>query len=776
MPSWNHWQNEKGISIGNHYPRDASTGTDPEQQQSSRLTHTGSARLRTNSQELKSNVVIDTFGDSSLWTIAIRYRLDAFPTKFQNVFRFNPAGTGLEGRIVLSSPDGSTISARVYIYHPSGSPLNTFIWDLTGVYYNSRTASRQEWMHFVMTYDRDQADADQPTFFTYGIETTPTSTTIGGAVDMTNIDRALRLGRDGTFGNLECVYDLAVWEDVNLTVDEIKAIYNHGQAGFDLQTDHDGYVSSGKLVNWFRCAIDGTTSLAFVDTLDTSIDLLDAGNVDENTCGSPNYPTGSWIDFNGTDERFEANNGGAGRTLNIADEWTIAAWVRPDGGVGIDYFFDIDLETDSGTNRIRIGYDSTGAGQGYTAEYDDGSTTRKAEATSVEDVWRHVVLTKAGSGGGATLYVDAVADLPTGSGLTMTDTARSIAIGGEVGGGTNFNGAVRSVAIWDEEFSADDVAVIFNQGCSDLDLRRSFKGYRHACALLNWWWLGQPAQSTEEGDDQIVDKGHGTSIDLSEDATGLDRSNHFNDSDVVNNSRACAGTFLRLDGTSEALTSDGNIDLGIANEWVLNFALRTDSVTSMSVAPIIEFKDTADDTNRIRIRLRGDLAGDPLDIANWNSSGAVIKLLRWDNVFTDEQWRHFLLTWNGTSLILWIDGDITSPSTTVTNDTGTMTSTDRQVNIGSITSGWGGDITHLSIIGTINAFTTASNRQTIWSTPKLDMLKNNRAYFLASTMRHWWNFMSDPDLIGKNYNIGEEDLTINTGSITSAANGGSEGY
>jgi hypothetical protein len=774
MSQWKYWQNEHGVYIGNHFPR--KTGTheaeiSPRESHSPRA-HNGSVAIRNVNRSGKTNTTINTFGDSGKWTIAFRYRLRDFSSSSSLLFSFQ--GVSNANKVEFFSPQSASVSAQFQIYGSNGTTINTFDWDLTGVFYTSDTNSRREWAHFVVTYDSSQAAADELTFYTYGIETVPTSTTINGSTNQTNTDRFLQIGNPLSGAAPANYQELAVWEGVTLTPDEVKAIYNHGLSGFDLQSNRDGYISAENLVNWFRFGHSGVSDEHAADFLNSNYDLFDNAFVwTDLISASAATPTGSWITFDGT-ERFEANNGGTGRQLNFADEWTISAWIRPQGGVGVTYFLDVDDAATSGQNRIRLGYDSTGAGVGFECEAtsNDGGTTRTATVSaSNEQTWRQVVAVKS-AGGGVTLYQNGVAGTATSS-LTMTDSARSIAIGDEIGSGNAWTGDVHSVAIWNKAMTSAEVVVLFNEGDAGLELRRSFKGLRLANSLQNWWWLGQPAQSSETGNNLIVDRGHGTHIDLSEDATGgLNRSFVHTDRALSPYSRPLIGTYMRLDGASELLQSNGRINLGIGNSWTISWALRTSSVSSMSAATIFDFISVLN-FDRIRIRLRGDLSNDPLEITLWTSAGGAIKNYRWNSLLSDNQWVLLVATWDGTDLLLWADGQRIVPTTKVTDNSGTMGTLTRQVTIGSVVAGWNGDISYLALWSSNN---NASVRQITTKTPKLDYTTDVDGYNLSSELQHWWNFFSDPDTIGRNHVQGKEDLDQNTGSIDSGSNSGAEGF
>jgi len=170
----------------------------------------------------------------------------------------------------------------------------------------------------------------------------------------------------------------------------------------------------------------------------------------------------------------------------------------------------------------------------------------------------------------------------------------------------------------------------------------------------------------------------------------------------------------------------------------------------------------------------GLLSNDPLDIATWNSSGGLTKVYRWNNVFQDGKWVVLTLTWNGTTLALWINGRLAAQDTTVYSTSGTMTSTDRAVSLGGVLNGWAGDISSLAIWNTMDA-STINTKMLTWKTGKIDYRQASTGYAINANLQHWWKPMSDPDTIGKSF-FGGEDLDSNTGSISKTANGSAEGY
>jgi len=314
MGRWNHWQNERGVLTGIYGYRDSSWAEESEREQSATSAHHGSLHLTSTSVRGLTDTVIDTFGDSGKWSILINYRIEDFPSNGDFFFRFTTAFN--QNLIALNTPGSATQSAIVTIGTGFDlTQINTFNWDLTGDFYTPNTDSRTQWMHFVMTYDSSQAAADELTFYTYGVETTPTSTTINGSTNQTQTDRSLQVGSILGLGSKSFIHQIAVWEDKVLSADEVKAMYNQGGRDFDLDRNHDGYEGADQLVNWWRMCSNSVAGFTFADSLNNAFDLLDAGNITENVNGHNYSPGSSYIELDGAGELFLNDNGGVGQAI-----------------------------------------------------------------------------------------------------------------------------------------------------------------------------------------------------------------------------------------------------------------------------------------------------------------------------------------------------------------------------------------------------------------------------------------------------------------------------
>jgi len=775
MPNWQHWQNERGVLTGTYHYRDSSAATNPEREQNATGAHHGSFRLRSTSERGLTDTVMDTLGASGKWSMMFTYKLNAFPAN--NDILFNITTSGNVNLVRLNTPASSTVSAQVRIGSNDGLTVNLYNWDLTGVFYTPDTDSRQRWMHLVMTYDSSLAAADEMTFYTYGVETIPTSTTIAGSTNQDDQLRSVQIGSVLGIGSVALIHEVAFWENKILDANAVKTLYNQMRP-FDLQRDTDGYDGAAQLVNWWKLSEKGTEGVLWEDSLNADLNLLDAGNVAENNNAFNHSPSSSFIEFNGTDELFLNDNGGSGQVIGVADDFTVSIWANTGSGTLID----IDDVTTSGENRIRLETSTD-----ITGHFNDGNTEGTATATSYggQKNWRHILLTRA-SGGELNLYIDSelVGSTSGDTGKILTDPGtRAVAIGANIDSTNFFDGSIQNVAVWSTAMTTDDVAVIFNEGSSDLDLRRSFKGYRHACSLQHWWWCSQPAMSTEEGNDFIVDKGHGsTLIDMSADAAGIGRANIINEPDIVSGigSGACTGTCLIMDGNTELLSTSSAIDLGIADNWTITVACRSRNIGTQGIGNIFEAVGNDHNRNRIRIRVVGTVANDPLDIALWNSAGGLIKVFRYNSIFVDGEWRVITVQWQGAVNLLqtWVNGELLTASSLLVNSSGTMDNTDlRIVSIDAATSGFDGTIASAAVWSGVSV-SREDSRIINQKQPKLDFRASdsNIGYSFGSLLEHWWKLGTETGTLGKDFvESGAEDLDTVTG-IDEADNLISEGY
>jgi len=202
-------------------------------------------------------------------------------------------------------------------------------------------------------------------------------------------------------------------------------------------------------------------------------------------------------------------------------------------------------------------------------------------------------------------------------------------------------------------------------------------------------------------------------------------------------------TALDLDGTTECLSKQTDVDIGIGNAWsILNWwkptvnlttegghlvhlcaALNTDNAISIVKTP------TAD---MITVALRGVVGND-----------GEFKRYRWDNTLTLNQWISILVTWDGTSLLMYQDGSVVAPDATDFDDAGTQASTDRRISIGSdsqCTNDLAG-IYHSSAMWDVAL--TSAEATAIYNSGvggAFDLDNDSGDYVSSVNLLHWWRF------------------------------------
>lgn len=131
---------------------------------------------------------------------------------------------------------------------------------------------------------------------------------------------------------------------------------------------------------------------------------------------------------------------------------------------------------------------------------------------------------------------------------------------------------------------------------------------------------------------------------------------------------------------NETLVNASNNPIGIGNEWSISQWIKRG--TSVLNKWHIEIIRSSDNNNKIRI-LHADIAA-RIHVDIRNSTGTVFKSYRWlDSLLVPNEWTHLVLTWNGTDLLLYVNGVNEVPASKTTDDSGAQTSTDRRVLIGT---------------------------------------------------------------------------------------------
>jgi hypothetical protein len=170
--------------------------------------------------------------------------------------------------------------------------------------------------------------------------------------------------------------------------------------------------------------------------------------------GNPTVFNTKQVDFDGTDDRLEANS-----TLGSLTG-SVSFWVKRTDSASHQYL--IDFRKTSGTGYVYV-EDNTGTifvSSGTV--YVDGV----ASTTLSEDNWHHVVVT----------------------GVTLNIT-ECIVFGSRYTYAQFFNGDMSQVGLWNSTLTADEVSSLYNHGLP-IDLTTNQAAYESSSNLVGYWRMG----------------------------------------------------------------------------------------------------------------------------------------------------------------------------------------------------------------------------------------------------------------------------------------------
>lgn len=500
----------------------------------------------------------------------------------------------------------------------------------------------------------------------------------------------------------------AVWDAV-LTADEVKSLFNHGDwECLDLSDDFDAYVSSADLIRWYAPVDEPSNEGANliknrVETGDASEKLTLA-----NIVASSIHEEGSWgatspayITFDGSTEYYASADD---IDPGFSNEVTVEAWARlATTGAGDKYV--VDIQDDTTTNVDRVSLRKTSGGP-WGADFAETGATQVSLAggeNARAGEWVHLVATFSGASlsDQVKLFVNGekvAENLAHGVDLS-TNSNRRVRVAADADGAASsfLDGDIRLVRLWSRELTEAEALVLYFEGYSQINPRITQEGLDSA-GLVHDWRLGQPALSTEQGDDTVADMVASGGLDITVNAAGIDRSNLGISGDGPK------GAAYNFDGSTDYIGDDADQDLGFGQDWTIGAWVRPVNIPTSSAVlqTILEIKNSGNDVNRIKLtvdnnsttpgRVRGQV---------WDSSG----VLRQDRLFgnwisattggsgqvlTDGDW-HFVV-WrmrlSGTQIIeCAVDGDTSISETLNVNGDAVMTNTNRGIRVGDSFAG-----------------------------------------------------------------------------------------
>ena len=568
--------------------------------------------------------------------------------------------------------------------------------------------SLNQWYHLVMTFDG--AGGEAKLYINGSLANTTTNSYISALPTISgyNFDIGRNLN-SSPYGYMEGHIDeFAIW-DATLTATEVSQIYHNGVPDIHLAYNFGNYTSASDLQGYWRMGTDdsgiGTTisdksgnsrdatltsqgggtdgythsslvpptktataiscEVACTTTATGEAPILGSATCTiactvEATGEVPAFANEKSLDFDGSDEHmtttFDPTTIGTG-------EFTVSAWVKWDSFSGnpMQWFIGGHNTTDNPDNFIALQVLTSGTVLRVQGRKDNsGTTIFNTTASLSTGTWYHIVLTRQGTGSGATVkvYVDggsaeeSSAHEDWGNDLTRhtSGNTEDFRIAKYFNSNFYHNGHIDEVAIWNVALDADAVTAIYNSG-TPITLTSDSGNYDVSGNLKAWWRMGD---GTEAGSGSTV----------------YDMSTQSNNGTLQNMEEADYTTdvplamSIKLDGTDEYLymsdanASSGGIEFDYDEEWSIGFWVKKDNLNNTGYWT----KKTTGGTTGIMIdAISGKLR---FIITGSNGVGAIIGT---DAAHSTDTWLHYVCT-KGTGasvsdMTIYLNGSVAATST-----------------------------------------------------------------------------------------------------------------
>jgi hypothetical protein len=281
--------------------------------------------------------------------------------------------------------------------------------------------------------------------------------------------------------------------------------------------------------------------------------------------------------------------------------------------------------------------------------------------TTLTGAWKMITWVYDGSGAasGCTTYINGTSTMPVPSAFTYKDTLggnTTLGAGdldvGRFPGGNYFPGSVADLSVWSKELSAGEVTTLYNQGTGIAGKPLDVSGFS---SLDGWWRMGdQPGDSTAVG--------------------GL-----INDASISGNNLSAINTVagdIVLESPGEAFWNLLSLGTDGIDERVNVGNDSTFSGTNQQFSAAVWFKTGAGGTADIFGKWFGlperdwviFLTGGLIQAHMNTSSGPQFATTI--GTFNDSAWHLAVMTWDGTDLVIDVDGGSDRQSTGVTDRLG----------------------------------------------------------------------------------------------------------
>lgn len=622
------------------------------------------------------------------------------------------------------------------------------------------------WHHVAITWDGTEIK----NYFNGVNHNTGAAKPVNNALTMTDEVRQIEVGSNSgaSAGYLGWMSELQIW-DVALDPDEVIDLHNNGFPGrLDLTKDVTGYTNSANLQHWYRFGYDAAKLGRDFTIVRDRLDIDSASNnVDEDEIRSAS-PRGSSLNYAAASHLISDAT-----DLGFADSWTISVWVRREAHASAVRMLYQIKEAVGNENQIRARW--VNPGNFEVAIFDSGAVQYNAifdaanPAFLALGAWSNLVITH--GPGVVTYYVNGVAQIPSLAGGaigTMTNTTRKCALGANITGASDLNnGNVSDLAIWNSVLTPAEVVSLYNNGVFDRDLTENFEDYTSKSNLKQWWWIGSAAKTTEVGGTPAVRKA-GNMV-LTTTTTSL---TYLNSKCAYQGAGSgAAPTLWNKYGQGYSLEGSTCKRIGISNIWSISGWFKhitgTAYTDDASVFDCMCSVAGTVDSNRISIQAMGDNANDPFRVTTYDSNEVL--LITRDMVgavdgvgFTSDEWRHYVVTWNGhtRTVVVYLDGAVAvqTPSGYNALGSGNQVAEDRAVSLGfsfdlALAAYMNGQICDTIVW---NKELGANEVRQIYALGHtFNPVININAYRSGANVMHWWPLH---DISDTNDSIGEDKV------------------
>lgn len=221
---------------------------------------------------------------------------------------------------------------------------------------------------------------------------------------------------------------------------------------------------------------------------------------------------------------------------------------------------------------------------------------------------------------------------------------------------------------------------------------------------------------------------------------------------------------------NETLLNSSDNPIGIANEWSIQ--INTEPGSDTINMYLMRLQQISGSNNQIAIHLRGDLANDPIRIQILRSTGFSLKDYEWNDTYTLGTKVSYIFTWDGTDLLLYVDGVDQSDADTKTSDfSNTMTATDRRVSIGSSMTG----VPYTGLIHSTSIWNVKLTQSEITALQKrgspqdFDNRFNSGNYLNAASLQHYWRHGFNALDIGEDLGYATTLIDVGNNSVNISA-------